>query len=248
MTASGPFEGRVVVLTGASSGVGDAFARALCCSGARLATLGRTPWPAAACARNGNDVRFYAADFAGDDAQLIEATTAIRRDFGQVAAVIHCAGQIVPGRIADAALQDLDVQYRVNTRAPYLISQQLLPVMREDGDIVFINSSAGRTAGCDNGQYAASKHALVAIADSLRAELNERGIRVLTVFLGRTATPMQQAVHAAEGRAYTPERLIQPGDVANAVLALLALPRTVECTEIALRPLAKPSPAREAPL
>ena len=77
------------------------------------------------------------------------------------------------------------------------------------------------------------------IADSLRNEVNGEGVRVLSLFLGRTATERQRAIFALEGRAYPPERLIQPEDVAQAVLAMLRLPRTVEATQLILRPMQK---------
>ena len=59
--------------------------------------------------------------------------------------------------------------------------------------------------------YSASKHALRAVADGLRDEVNKKGVRVMTVFPGRTATPMQEEVHRYEGRDYDPERFLQPG-------------------------------------
>lgn len=107
------------------------------------------------------------------------------------------------------------------------------------GQIVFINSSAGLNARADVGQYAATKHALKAIADSLREEVNADGVRVLSMFLGRTATPMQDAVHKMEGKEYHPECLIQPEDVAAVVVNALSLPRTAEVTDIHIRPMNK---------
>jgi NADP-dependent 3-hydroxy acid dehydrogenase YdfG len=89
-------------------------------------------------------------------------------------------------------------------------------------------------------QYAATKHALKAIADSLREEVNAEGLRVLSVYPGRTASPMQAAVHEMEGRAYHPERLMQPEDVAAVVINALSLPRSAEVTDIYIRPLLKP--------
>ncbi len=105
------------------------------------------------------------------------------------------------------------------------------------GQIVFINSWAGFNARAGAGQYAATKHALRAIADSLREEVNSEGLRVLSVFPGRTATPMQETMHAIEGKEYLPERLQQPEDVAAVVVNALLLPRTAEVTEIRMRPL-----------
>ena len=91
------------------------------------------------------------------------------------------------------------------------------------------------------GQYAATQHALRAIADSLRAEVNPQGVRVLSVFPGRTATPMQARLCELEGKAYSPERLIQPEDIASTVIHALTLPRTAEITEISIRPFVKPA-------
>jgi NADP-dependent 3-hydroxy acid dehydrogenase YdfG len=90
------------------------------------------------------------------------------------------------------------------------------------------------------GPYAATKHALKAFADSFREEVNAEGLRVLSVYLGRTASPMQARIHALEGKAYHPEYLLQPSDVAAVVLNALCLPRTAEVTDISLRPLRKP--------
>jgi NADP-dependent 3-hydroxy acid dehydrogenase YdfG len=76
-----------------------------------------------------------------------------------------------------------------------------------------------------------------AVADSLRDEVNANGVRVTSIFLGRTATERQRAIFAAEGRPYPPERLVQPANVAGLVLFLLRLPRTSEVTDILLRPM-----------
>ena len=108
------------------------------------------------------------------------------------------------------------------------------------GQIVFINSSLGLASKAEAGQYAAAKHALKALADSLRDEVNADAVRVLSVFPGRTATPMQAALYAKEGKAYHPEVLLQPEDVAAVVINALTLPRTAEVTEIRIRPLKKP--------
>jgi NADP-dependent 3-hydroxy acid dehydrogenase YdfG len=104
---------------------------------------------------------------------------------------------------------------------------------------VFINSTQGLRAAAGVGQYAATKHAMKAIADGLRDEVNGDGVRVTSIFLGRTATELQRAVFEAEGRKYPPGRLIQPADVADLVLFLLRLPRTSEATDIVLRPTQK---------
>jgi NADP-dependent 3-hydroxy acid dehydrogenase YdfG len=115
-----------------------------------------------------------------------------------------------------------------------------LPMIKSrQGQIVFINSSAGSNARACVSQYAATKNALKAIADSLRAEVNIYGVRVVSVFPGRTATPMQEMIHRMEGKAYHPELLMQPENVAEMVIKTLSLPRTAEVTDILMRPLTK---------
>jgi len=118
------------------------------------------------------------------------------------------------------------------------VTQALLPALgRGSGQVVFLNSSSGVAARGGLAAYAASKHALKALADSLRDEVNTLGVRVLSLYPGRTATPMQEALFAHEGRPFTPERLLQPEDVAKALLAAVELPRTAEVTDLHLRPM-----------
>jgi len=139
-----------------------------------------------------------------------------------------------------ADVADLDLQYRTNVRGPYVLTQALLESLRASrGQIVFVNSTVGLEARAGVGQYAATQHAIRAIADALRAEVNVDGVRVLSVYLGRTATARQARIFELEGRRYAPELLIQPDDVAAMVLATLQLPRTAEVTEIRMRPLVK---------
>jgi NADP-dependent 3-hydroxy acid dehydrogenase YdfG len=128
-----------------------------------------------------------------------------------------------------------------NLLGPYALVRRLLPsLVGAQGQVVFINSTQALKATAEVGQYAATKHAMKAIADSLRDEVNLEGVRVASMFLGRTATGMQEAIFAAEGREYTPERLVQPEDVARIVLSVLRLPRTAEVTDLVIRPMRNP--------
>ncbi len=155
--------------------------------------------------------------------------------------LVNNAGTIRLGRTEDAGEDEFTDQLAANVVAPYALTRSLLPLLRKaNGDIVFVNSSAGRTANAGVGQFSATQHAVRAFADSLRAEVNEDGIRVTVFHPGRTATPRQEAIHKHEGRPYEPTRLMQPTDVAELVAAVLMLPRTAEVTEVAVRPMAKP--------
>jgi NADP-dependent 3-hydroxy acid dehydrogenase YdfG len=161
---------------------------------------------------------------------------------GRLDILVHSAAVIALGPIAHASAADFDDQYAANLRSPFLLTQAVLPLLRSArGQIVFVNSTAGLKAPSGAGLYSATKHGLRAIADALRDEVNAEGIRVLTAYVGRTATPMQARVHAIEGRPFVAEELIQPADVAAVIVNALTLPRTVEVTDITMRPASKPA-------
>jgi short-subunit dehydrogenase len=232
------------VVTGASGGVGGAISLALARPGVRLTLSGRHRERLEAVAeesrRRGAQVRIHCADLCQDQAvaQLVEQ---VEETGGKLDILVHSMGIIQLGSLESSPVASLEAQFRANVRAPYVLTQALLPALRAGcGQVAFINSTAGLNAAAGVSQYAASKHALRALADSLREEVNPDGIRVLSVFLGRTATPMQEAVHRSEGRPYDPSRLIQPEDVAATVVQALRLPRSVELTEFRIRPEKKP--------
>jgi NAD(P)-dependent dehydrogenase (short-subunit alcohol dehydrogenase family) len=176
-----------------------------------------------------------------EEKQVQQLVQFVEEEFGRLDILVHSAGVIRQGTMEHARIEDLDMQYATNVRAPYHMTQQLLPLLTAvRGQIVFVNSSVGLAVNRPEvGQYGATKHALKAIADSLREEVNPKGIRVLTVYLGRTATPMQESLHRQEGKTYHPEMLIQPEDVASVVVHALMLARTAEVTDISIRPMAK---------
>jgi NADP-dependent 3-hydroxy acid dehydrogenase YdfG len=154
--------------------------------------------------------------------------------------LVHCAGLVQRASIDQASLEDFDGLYRINVRAPYALTKSLLPTLKAcRGDIVFINSSGGIAAKELYAQYDSSKHALRAVADSLRAEVNRDGVRVLSVFIGNTASDMQAKLHEEAGKPYQPHLLTQPEDVASVVVNILLQPRTMEVTDIRIRPAIK---------
>jgi NAD(P)-dependent dehydrogenase (short-subunit alcohol dehydrogenase family) len=236
----------VALVTGASSGIGESIAVALGASEAIVCLVGRRREELervlARVGRRADRARTYPVDLTRDDEVRVLAGR-IEADFKRLDVLVHCAGTISLGPLDEAPAEALDAQYAANVRAPYQLTQALLPLIRAGrGQIVFINSSVGKRApGSGVGQFAATQHALKALADSLRDEVNADGVRVLSVFPGRTATPRQQMLHQLEAKEYAPDRLMQPEDVASAVLSALALPRTAEITEISIRPLLKPA-------
>jgi NADP-dependent 3-hydroxy acid dehydrogenase YdfG len=223
--------------------VGAAVALALAKAGASIHLVGRRLEAlhsiAAEASSSGSEVVCYAADLAGNSGQ-IELSQRLLRDLAHVDILVQNAAAFVRGAIEDSSLTDFDIQYQTNVRAPYVLTQALLPMLKaRRGHVVFINSSSGISAKPLSAQYDSTKHALKAIADSLRAEVNGHGIRVLSVYLGRTASEMQKRIHDMEGKPYCPEQLLQPEDVASVILNALSLPQTAEVTDIHIRPAIK---------
>jgi NAD(P)-dependent dehydrogenase (short-subunit alcohol dehydrogenase family) len=236
--------GKVALVTGASSGVGRSIALALANEGAGVALIGRRLGflrvVARECSESGARAIPYKIDLLKDK-EVRRLKDDVIRDFGDVDILIHSAGVISRANLAAATLSGFDLQYRCNVRAPFALTQLFLSTLsKRQGQIVFVNSTAGLTAGAGISQYSATKHALKALADSFREELNPLGVRVLSVYLGRTATPMQEKVHGWEGSEYRPDRLIQPDQVAGSVIAALVLGREAEIMDVRIRPMLKP--------
>jgi NAD(P)-dependent dehydrogenase (short-subunit alcohol dehydrogenase family) len=225
--------GSTALVTGATGLIGRAIGLALHAAGASVVMHGRTPARAAQLEKE-TGIEAMAGDLT-----LPEAVEAVRARIARWGRLdVLSLGSGIYERSNDPAV--LERQLKANVVAPYALLQALLPyLMAAQGQVVFLNSSQGLAASAEVGQYAATHHAMRAIADSLRQEVNAKGVRVLSIFLGRTATERQRAIFAMEGRDYPPERLIQPEDVAEATLAMLRLPGTVEATQLMLRPMQK---------
>jgi NADP-dependent 3-hydroxy acid dehydrogenase YdfG len=231
------------VITGASSGIGRSVAVAIAGSGSAVCLVGRDSARLEAVAQavraTARLVLVHAADLT-IDSNVNVLVELLRQEFAGVDALVHCAGAYATGSFENTSVQQLDVLYRTNVRLPYELTQALLPLLKiRKGQIVFINSSQGLQAQANTGLFALTQHALKAMADTLRQEINAQGIRVLSVYPGRTATPRMKALYEKEGRSYHPELLLQPEDVAQVVVSALQLPRTAEITNLEVRPAIK---------
>ncbi len=239
----GDFDGQTAVVTGASSGIGRAIALALSGRGAELCLIGRDPGRldevATSVRSSGVLARVYRADLTRDE-DLANLAPDLLRDCRSVHILVHCAGAFFMGSWEHFPVAQFDELYRIHVRAPFVLTQTLLPMLRSSrGQVVFINSSVGLTTRAGVGAYAACKHAVKALADTLRDEVNAAGVRVLSVYPGRTATPQQAVIHAQEGKVYRPDLLVQPEDVAATVMTSLSMPRTAEVTNLSVRPFHK---------
>lgn len=234
--ATSPLAGGAAIVTGAGSGIGRAIAVALAREGMNLVLVGRTADPLRETARLGGDggAEVVPADLATE----IGLETVARAVPASLRVLVHSAGLFLHRPIADTAGAEWDALGALNLRAPMRLTAACLGALRADGagQVAFINSTAGLRAGAGAGAYAASKHALRAAADALRQEVGPMGIRVLSLFPGRTDTPMQAAVLRAEGRSAPPGTLLYPEDVAAMAVAALRLPPRAEVMELTIRP------------
>lgn len=225
-------------MTGATSGIGAAVGQTLAASGVRVFLVGRNPRKLAAAAR-----RIPARLLAGTALADLRSLPDIRRLLGEISrrlsrldVLVHCAGEYQWSEPGSVDSESFDLLFEVNVRAPYLLTQALTPLLaRARGQIIFLNSSVVKGAGQGVALYKATQHALQGFTDSLRQDLNRRGIRVCSVFPGRTASPRMRRIYARQGKRYRPQVLLSAADVAQLVLAVTQLPQRVEVTDVHLR-------------
>ncbi|REJ04525.1 short chain dehydrogenase [Microbacterium bovistercoris] len=225
----------VHLITGAGSGIGAALARRLQNRGDELVLLARDAGRARQIAHDFPD----ASMLVGDLAQPGRLSWALSKQHlpERIDSVVHAAGVVDLGSVGDLPVALWEQQLAVNLTGPAELTRLLLPVLRVSrGQVVFVNSGAGLHAHAGWAAYAASKHGLKALADALRAEERENGVRVTSVYPGRTATPMQERVHQQEGQDYRPERFMDPESVVTSILTALDLPRDAEITDLTVRP------------
>lgn len=222
------------LLTGAGSGIGLVLARRLAERGDDLVLLARSEERAGQMRADLPHASYVVADLA--DPGTINGLG--RQVDGPVDSLVHVAGVVDLAPVSRLRLQLWEEQITVNLTAPAVLTREFLPHVREaGGTVVFVNSSAGLAASAEWSAYAASKFGLRALADALRAEEVEHGVRVSTVFPSRTATPMQEKVHEQEGRSYDSSRWISPDTVVDTILHVLDLPADATIPEVTVRPV-----------
>jgi NADP-dependent 3-hydroxy acid dehydrogenase YdfG len=234
-------DGARTLVTGAGGDIGRAVALALSGLGSTVGLVGRTASSLEATAAVVPGPCHVLPTDLTDDAAVDELSATVKALFeDQLDVLVHCAGVYARGSTASAAVDQLDRMYAANVRGPYRLTQHLLPaLLHRRGQVVLVGSTQALKASGNVGQFAATQHAVRAIADSLRDEINDDGVRVLTLYVGRTATTRQEAIFAAEGRAYEPALLLQPSDVAKTIACCITLPRTAEVTDLTIRPAIK---------
>ena len=243
---SKPLAGRVALVTGASSGIGDATARALADAGADVAIAARRhdrlDMLAREIEKTSAKVLVLAADLLREEEnrRIVADTEA---HFGRLDILVNNAGVMLLAPVDGSDPADWRRMLELNVLGPMVSSQAALPGMRErgGGHIVNVASTAGRIANPNVSGYSASKFGVVAFSESLRREVYKDRVRVTVIEPGVVETELREHIpHAGTKQAIdawaASMRQLQPEDVASAVLYCVTQPAHVNVNEILLRP------------
>jgi NADP-dependent 3-hydroxy acid dehydrogenase YdfG len=244
---SGVLTGKTALVTGASSGIGRSTALALANAGANVALV----------ARRADRLKDLAAQIEADGGQALaraadvtdeqDATRAVEDavgHFGGLDILVNAAGMTQTGKVENGDLADWRYVFELNFWAGFYTARAAIPALKAKGggDIVNISSTAGRRAvGATFGPYAASKFALTAFNESLRAEVTLAGIRVSIIEPGATATEIHEHIKDEKVREFTRNHVekdgaMLAGDVAAAVVFVVSLPPRVNVSQLVIRP------------
>jgi NADP-dependent 3-hydroxy acid dehydrogenase YdfG len=236
--------GRVAVVTGASSGIGEATARALAADGYRVALVARRlDRVAALAAEIGNGAIAIQADVT-DRAGLVAAAQRVEAELGGADVLVNNAGVMLLGPFDSEQRDDYRQMIEVNLLGAITATEVFLDQLEDGaadrgGDIVNISSVAGRTARAGNGVYAATKWGMNGWSESLRQELLP-DVRVTLIEPGVVATELPGHITHEETRqgvqAMYDEAEVTAGDIAEIIAFALSRPRHLAINEILVRP------------
>ena len=236
--------GPVAVITGASSGIGAATARALAAHGYRLALLARRMDRLAQLAAELGPTAVAIAADVTDRSALVAAADQVHQGFGGADLLVNNAGLMLLGPFSSAQRGEARRMVEVNLLGAMTATEVFLDQLRDGGgDLVNISSVAGRTARAGNAAYAATKWGMNGWSEALRQEL-QPDIRVMLIEPGAVATELtdhitdRAAKHGAE-QLYA-QLAITAEDVAEVIAFAVTRPRRMTLNEILLRPTSQP--------
>ena len=207
------FRGKVVMVTGASSGIGRATALAFAAAGAKVALVARRRDVLEEVARlAGGETVVLPADVTRRD-DVRASFAAARSHFGRIDVVVNNAGILIPAPVMELAEADLDAMLRVNLFGALFVMQEAVPLMLAQGGgcIVNVASLAGRRGFTPLGGYCATKFALIGLTEALRMDLQGQPVHVGLVLPGVVETPMvEQVTHDQEFLDLWPQSLNMP--------------------------------------
>ncbi|MEN3221335.1 SDR family oxidoreductase [Mycolicibacterium porcinum] len=222
------------LITGAAGGIGSAIAAAL--APTHTLFLGGRPSARLDALAERLGAPTWPLDLT--DADSIESAAEV---LSELDVLVHNAGVLYPGRVSESIPEQWRASFEVNVTGAVALTLALLPALRAArGHVVFINSGAGQKVSPGMASYSASKFALRAFADALRAD--EPSLRVTSIFPGRTDTEMQRDLVAYESTVtdgageYNPAKFLKPETVAGLVATAVNTPPDGHVHEIVVRP------------
>ncbi len=248
---AGQLAGTVALVTGASSGIGEATARALAREGAAVALAARRRERLDALARELGDAGGRALVLETDVTVEAEARAAVERtvqELGRLDTLVNNAGVMLLGPIVDAPLEEWERMVHLNELGLLYCAHAALPHLlraaesepRRVADMVNISSVAGRKTRVGSGVYSLTKWGVVAFSESLRQEVTRRHLRVAVVEPGAVATELithvRPEVRAASSRNIADVEPMQAQDIADAIAYIVTRPRRVAVNEVLIRP------------
>jgi len=234
---------RVAVITGASSGIGEATARALVRDGLKVALLARRADRIEAIAAELGEAAIAVTADVTDRDQLVAAAERVQAELGPAAVLVNNAGVMLLGPFSSEQRADYRQMVEVNLLGAIAATEVFLPQLRETGgDLVNISSVAGRTARMGNAVYAATKWGINGFSEGLRQEL-QPDIRVMVVEPGAVATELTDHItHDATKAAtkdYVRDLAITSEDIADVIAFAVTRPKRMTLNELLVRPTAQ---------
>ena len=231
---------KTALVTGATSGIGHAISLALAAAGYQVYAVGRSEAALNKLRATRPGIVPIAVDLT--DREAVEAAVSDLL----VDVLINNAGIMPPlGNFTDMEMSDIDSVLEINLSAAIFLTRLLAPQMRArgSGHIVFTGSSAGHAPSPNFAVYAATKAAISGFAASLRGDLSPFGVRVTEIVPGRVETRLYKNILDSEAREamYAGNIAVQSSDIANMIVALLALPPSADVTRLDIMPT-RPTP------
>lgn len=244
--------GRVALVTGASSGIGESGAMALAAAGATVALSARRADRLESLVQkitaSGGNAIALPGDVADEAVAKSVVAETVRR-LSRLDILVNSAGIIQPGSIEHADTEQWRRVLDVNLLGSLYTCQAAIGPMRAQGggDIINISSTAGRRAAARFSSYTASKFGLTAMTESLRQEVGGYGIRVCIIEPGATTTEVAESiadptVRDAMRKHIGKEGAMQPEDIAAAILFVVSLPPRANVSELLIRPTIDTAP------
>ncbi|MEV5755024.1 SDR family NAD(P)-dependent oxidoreductase [Actinoallomurus sp. NPDC052308] len=235
-------DGKVVLVTGASSGIGEATALALSAEGARVAIGARRADRLEALARKAADEMLALQLDVTDQESVRAAVAATVERFGALDVLVNNAGVMLNGPIVGADTTEWTRMIETNLLGSmYTVHAALPHLLQRKGTILQVSSTAGRIASAYSGVYAATKFGITAFSESLRQEVTAQGVRVVIIEPGFVATELTDHItdptmQAAAQNLAASMRTLRPEDIADAVVYAVGQPEHVAVNEILIRP------------